>query len=78
MIRAGRRQDEPGLPPLHHPSPRAGGRLRHAARTGCPPIPEADRAYVLELGRIAAGGRSADLARDDRVIRSYLGGDLPA
>jgi len=33
-----------------------------------------DRAYVLELGRIATAGRSADLARDPAVVRSYLGG----
>jgi branched-chain amino acid transport system ATP-binding protein len=33
----------------------------------------ADRGYVLEMGRIALEGRSVDLARDQRVVESYLG-----
>ena len=33
----------------------------------------AQRAYVLENGRIATHGASADLGRDDRVRRTYLG-----
>jgi branched-chain amino acid transport system ATP-binding protein len=33
----------------------------------------ADRAYVLELGRIALSGRAADLLGDERVARAYLG-----
>ena len=33
-----------------------------------------DRAYVLETGRVAAEGRSADLAADPVIRRSYLGG----
>ena len=33
----------------------------------------ADRAYVLEAGRIAMHGPSADLARNELVRRSYLG-----
>jgi branched-chain amino acid transport system ATP-binding protein len=33
----------------------------------------ADRAYVLQTGRIAFSGKSADLMRDDRVRRAYLG-----
>src|SRR6478609_9121722 len=33
-----------------------------------------DRAYVLETGRVAAEGRSADLAADPAIRRSYLGG----
>jgi branched-chain amino acid transport system ATP-binding protein len=33
----------------------------------------AHHAYVLETGRIAASGSSADLLKDDRVRRSYLG-----
>jgi branched-chain amino acid transport system ATP-binding protein len=35
----------------------------------------ASHAYVLETGRVAATGAAADLARDDRVRRSYLGLD---
>jgi branched-chain amino acid transport system ATP-binding protein len=34
----------------------------------------ADRAYVLELGRIIASGSAAQLASDPRVAASYLGG----
>ena len=34
----------------------------------------ADRAYVLETGRIALEGRAGELAADDRVQRAYLGG----
>jgi branched-chain amino acid transport system ATP-binding protein len=34
----------------------------------------ADRAYVLETGRIVLQGRAADLAADERVQRAYLGG----
>jgi branched-chain amino acid transport system ATP-binding protein len=33
----------------------------------------AGQAYVLETGRIAVSGSSADLNRDDSVRRSYLG-----
>src|SRR5918997_3090843 len=36
-----------------------------------------DRAYVLETGRVAAEGRSAELAADPAIRRSYLGGDRP-
>lgn len=32
----------------------------------------ADRAYVIELGRIALEGRASDLAQDDSVRRLYL------
>jgi branched-chain amino acid transport system ATP-binding protein len=35
----------------------------------------ADRAYVLESGRIVLEGRAADLAQDQRVKAAYLGGD---
>jgi branched-chain amino acid transport system ATP-binding protein len=31
------------------------------------------RAYVLEVGRVAVEGPSADLRRDESVRRSYLG-----
>jgi branched-chain amino acid transport system ATP-binding protein len=34
------------------------------------------RAYVLEAGRIALAGDSADLARDPRVTAAYLGGHV--
>jgi branched-chain amino acid transport system ATP-binding protein len=33
----------------------------------------ADHAYVMELGEITMHGPAAELARDDRVINSYLG-----
>ncbi len=32
-----------------------------------------DRAYVLEMGRIALSGKSSDLANDPRIIETYLG-----
>ena len=34
----------------------------------------ADRAYVLETGRIALEGKAKDLAADERVQKAYLGG----
>lgn len=39
----------------------------------------ADRAYVLETGRVALEGRAAELADDPRVKAAYLGGtpDVP-
>jgi branched-chain amino acid transport system ATP-binding protein len=33
----------------------------------------ADRAYVLENGRITAEGRSSDLLKDDHIKKAYLG-----
>ena len=33
----------------------------------------ADRAYVLETGRVSLEGAGADLARDEAVRRNYLG-----
>ena len=33
----------------------------------------ADRAYVLEQGRVARHGRAADLLTDPRVQQAYLG-----
>ena len=33
----------------------------------------ANRAYVLETGHVAMSGSAADLAKDDRVRRAYLG-----
>jgi len=32
------------------------------------------RAYALETGRVALSGRSEDLARDERIVKLYLGG----
>ena len=34
----------------------------------------ADRAYVMELGRITMTGSGDELLRDERVARTYLGG----
>lgn len=34
----------------------------------------ADRAYVLENGRVALEGRARELAADERVQHAYLGG----
>jgi branched-chain amino acid transport system ATP-binding protein len=36
----------------------------------------ADRAYVLETGTVALTGPAADMARDERVQRVYLGGGV--
>jgi branched-chain amino acid transport system ATP-binding protein len=33
----------------------------------------ADRAYVVETGRITASGRGAELLADDRIQAAYLG-----
>jgi branched-chain amino acid transport system ATP-binding protein len=41
----------------------------------------ADRAYMLEKGRIAHEGRALDLARDTALLQRYLGvdaGEAPA
>jgi branched-chain amino acid transport system ATP-binding protein len=34
----------------------------------------AQRAYVIEVGRIVLEGSAADLAKDERVQKAYLGG----
>jgi branched-chain amino acid transport system ATP-binding protein len=34
----------------------------------------AQRAYVLETGRVAVSGRSTDLLKDDSLLKAYLGG----
>jgi branched-chain amino acid transport system ATP-binding protein len=36
-------------------------------------LSSSSRAYVLETGRVAVEGRSADLVDDERIRRSYLG-----
>jgi branched-chain amino acid transport system ATP-binding protein len=36
----------------------------------------ADRAYVLERGRVSIEGRAEDLAKDDRIRKAYLGLDI--
>ena len=36
----------------------------------------ADRAYVLETGTVALSGPAAEMARDERVQRVYLGGGV--
>ena len=33
----------------------------------------ADRAYVLEMGKVALSGKSSELASDPRIIETYLG-----
>ena len=33
----------------------------------------ADRAHVMELGEVTVSGAAADLARDERIVQSYLG-----
>jgi branched-chain amino acid transport system ATP-binding protein len=33
----------------------------------------AEQAYVLEVGRVAISGKSAELQKDESVRRSYLG-----
>jgi branched-chain amino acid transport system ATP-binding protein len=33
----------------------------------------ADRAYLIETGRVVLSGAAADIKRDDAVRRSYLG-----
>jgi branched-chain amino acid transport system ATP-binding protein len=38
----------------------------------------ADHCYLLEVGRIVAGGTSADVARDERILKIYLGDGTPA
>jgi branched-chain amino acid transport system ATP-binding protein len=34
----------------------------------------ADRAFVMDLGRLTLSGTGAELLRDDRVVKAYLGG----
>jgi branched-chain amino acid transport system ATP-binding protein len=34
----------------------------------------ADRAFVMDLGRLTLSGTGAELLRDERVVKAYLGG----
>lgn len=34
----------------------------------------ADRAYVMETGKVRLSGTPAELSRDEAVVRTYLGG----
>jgi branched-chain amino acid transport system ATP-binding protein len=36
-------------------------------------LASADRAHVMELGEVTVSGAAADLARDERIVQSYLG-----
>jgi branched-chain amino acid transport system ATP-binding protein len=38
----------------------------------------ADHGYVLETGEVAAAGPAAELAKDPRVVETYLGGRATA
>jgi branched-chain amino acid transport system ATP-binding protein len=33
----------------------------------------ADHAHVMELGEVSVSGPAAELARDERIVQSYLG-----
>jgi branched-chain amino acid transport system ATP-binding protein len=39
-------------------------------------LKRADRAYLLETGRIVRGAPAAELLADDAVRAAYLGGDV--
>ena len=34
----------------------------------------ADRAFVMDLGRLTLSGTGAELLKDERVVKAYLGG----
>jgi branched-chain amino acid transport system ATP-binding protein len=34
----------------------------------------ADRAYVLESGKVKMSGKASDLRKDDQIAKAYLGG----
>ena len=42
------------------------------------PLGLADRAYVLETGRIVLEGEAPTLRGDGRIAAAYLGGEAPA
>jgi branched-chain amino acid transport system ATP-binding protein len=39
-------------------------------------LKEADRAYILESGRVALSGKTADLCEEDQVKKAYFGVDV--
>ena len=41
-------------------------------------LQEADRAYILETGRVALSGPAAELCEEDRVKKAYFGVDVCA
>ena len=47
-------------------------------QTAAQALKRADRAYLLETGRIVRGASAADLLADDAVRAAYLGGDVEA
>jgi branched-chain amino acid transport system ATP-binding protein len=38
-------------------------------------LQEADRAYILETGRVALSGTTAELCEEDKVKKAYFGID---
>jgi ABC-type branched-subunit amino acid transport system ATPase component/phenylacetate-coenzyme A ligase PaaK-like adenylate-forming protein len=80
--------DEPSLglaPLLVQEVLRVVGQLRDMGRTvllveqnAAGALQVADRAYVMEVGRIVMSGSTVDLLQDDRVRRAYLGPNMGA
>ena len=53
-------------------------RARSRVRNAQAALRIADRAYVLDTGRVVASGESAALANDDRLRAAYLGSGVEA